>query len=142
MAPLASFLLHIQRARSQVGLCADAYMDADGSRMQRTQHALLTLGVSVLAGSNTTNAAGIWLWLGTMVFFNKFAFLINMTVCSALLWSLVFLPAALMVIGPYGSIGSWRAAWEWVRPCLSGRRHSGVAPDGTADSEKAQSSSS
>eukprot|EP00892_Ulva_mutabilis_P009237 jgi/Ulvmu1/6686/UM030_0017.1 len=103
---------------------ADAYMDAEGTRVERTQHALLTLGVSVLAGSNTTNVAGIWLWFGTMVFFNKFAFLINMTVCSALLWSLVFLPSALMIVGPYGSIGSWKAGWMWLRK----RKGSSVEP--------------
>jgi protein dispatched 1 len=62
--------------------------------MDRTQQALTLLGVSIMAGANTTNLAGVWLWLGTMVFFNKFAFLINMTICSSVLWSLVFFPCA------------------------------------------------
>lgn len=119
-------------------LSADAYMEADGSRMERTQHALLTLGVSVLAGSNTTNVAGIWLWFGTMVFFNKFAFLINMTICSALLWSLIFLPSALMIVGPYGSLGSWKAAWSWLQARLAKCKGSRVAPEDTPDGDKVQ----
>lgn len=106
--------------------------------MERTQHALLTLGVSVLAGSNTTNLAGVWLWLGTMVFFNKFAFLINMTICSAMLWSLLFLPSALMVVGPYGSLGSWRAGWQWMISRLPGRRSLQISPDDGSDGGKVQ----
>lgn len=107
--------------------------------MEQTQHALLTLGVSVLAGSNTTNLAGIWLWFGTMVFFNKFAFLINMTICSAMLWSLFFLPSVLMVVGPHSSLGSWSAGWQWIRSHLPVRRGSiGVAPDDESGNEKNQ----
>jgi hypothetical protein len=49
------------------GACADAYAECNASRMDRTQQALTLLGVSIMAGANTTNLAGVWLWLGTMV---------------------------------------------------------------------------
>lgn len=98
-------------------------MEAEGTRAERTQQALLALGVSILAGGNTTNLAGVWLWFGTMVFFNKFAFLINMTICSALLWSLVFFPAACIIVGPEGNWGSWVSILTWCKSlftCRSG----------------------
>jgi hypothetical protein len=47
-----------------VGQLADAYIHAGGTRIARTQQSLLELGVSVLAGANTTNLAGLPLWLG------------------------------------------------------------------------------
>jgi protein dispatched 1 len=89
-------------------------MEGVGTRSERTQQALVTLGVSILAGANTTNLAGVWLWCGTMVFFNKFAFLINMTICSALLWSLVFFPAACIIAGPENDFGSWKRMLSWL----------------------------
>ena len=104
--------------------------------MGRTKHALLELGVSVLAGANTTNLAGIPLWLGTMVFFNKFAFLINMTIVAALLWSLVFFPAACSIIGPEGKAGNWSHILNCFFGLINRRRSFTVQPDDSAPAEK------
>ena len=111
-------------------------MKAGGSRAARTKQALLELGVSVLAGANTTNLAGIPLWLGTMIFFNKFAFLINMTIMAALFWSLVFFPAAYSIIGPQGKSGSWSHMFGFVRGLINRRRSHPVQPESPTPAAK------
>lgn len=116
---------------------ADAYMKAGGSRVSRTRQSLLELGVSVFAGANTTNLAGLPLWLGTMVFFNKFAFLINMTIVSALFWSLVFFPAACSIIGPEGQAGNWSYILSFLSRPFTSRKSDPVSPDSSMPVEKA-----
>ena len=82
---------------------ANAYVEAPAwmtTRERRTQHALMIMGISITASAVTTVISGSILWLCILKFFSKFAFLITATIASSFLWSVFFLPAALVTFGP------------------------------------------
>lgn len=86
---------------------ATAYVDSkEWNREERMRDALTELGISVLFGAISTLFAGIALTPAFIVFFTKFAILLIATVLLSLLWSLMFFPALLLVIGPQGEYGS------------------------------------
>ena len=65
---------------------ANAYCEAPlvcDTRELRTQHALMTMGISITASAVTTIVSGSMLWLCILTFFSKFAFLITATVLFA-----------------------------------------------------------
>ena len=86
---------------------ANAYTEAPDlfakTRGDKTRRALMVMGVSITASAMTTIISGSMLWLCVLKFFSKFAFLITMTIASSYLWSILFLPAALILIGPEGN---------------------------------------
>ena len=93
---------------------ANAYCEAPlvcDTRELRTQHALMTMGISITASAVTTIVSGSMLWLCILTFFSKFAFLITATILSSVAWSLFFLPAALASVGPPG-----KYSWSSLRP--------------------------
>ena len=70
------------------------------TRKQRTQHALATLGVSVVYAGLTTMVAAFALYWGEVQFFNAFGTFLFCTMFFALVYSLIFFAAALMIMGP------------------------------------------
>ncbi|CDF40962.1 unnamed protein product [Chondrus crispus] len=95
---------------------ATAYIESRNvQRFERTRDALTDLGISVLFGALTTFLAGCMLFPAIIVFFFKFAGLIVSTIALSLLWSLVFLPSMLLVLGPTGDFGSFKAFYRKLR---------------------------
>ena len=70
------------------------------TRRDKTRYALRTMGVSIVSSAITTTISGSILWLCTLAFFSKFAFLITSTMFFAVCWSLCFIPLVLMELGP------------------------------------------
>ena len=98
---------------------ANAYTEAPKlfakSRGEKTRRALMIMGVSITASAMTTVISGSMLWLCVLKFFSKFAFLITMTITSSYLWSILFLPAALICFGPEGDRWSLEPALEKLK---------------------------
>jgi len=85
---------------------ANAYLESNGdSRMERMSFALLTMGVSVLAGAITTMLSGIMLVFPVWLLFYKMGVIIVTVVIYALLWALVFFTSIMLLIGPEGKQG-------------------------------------
>mmetsp|Transcript_16142 Transcript_16142/g.18104 ORF Transcript_16142/g.18104 Transcript_16142/m.18104 type:complete len:977 (+) Transcript_16142:234-3164(+) len=84
-----------------------AYVESNyRSRLDRTRDALSKMGVSILGGAITTFGNGAVLFLCTGIFFVKFAWIITSTIFFALVWSLVFFPAWLIILGPENETGN------------------------------------
>lgn len=85
---------------------ATAYVESKSSdRFNRTRDALTDLGISILFGAITTLLAGFMLFPAIIIFFKKFAGLIVTTVALGMIWSLIFFPAMLLIVGPTGCFG-------------------------------------
>merc|ERR1712241_1491136 len=85
---------------------ANAYLESKGdSRMERMSFALLTMGVSVLAGAITTALSGIMLMFPSWLIFYKMGMIIMTVVIYALLWAMVFFASIMLLIGPEGKQG-------------------------------------
>jgi len=104
---------------------ANAYTEAPKlfakTRGEKTRRALMIMGVSVTASAMTTVISGSMLWLCVLKFFSKFAFLITVTITSSYLWSILFLPAALICFGPEGDRWSLEPAVKKLKECWSRR---------------------
>ena len=85
------------------------------TRGERTQYSLTTLGVSITASAITTVISGSILWLCTLQFFFKFAFLITMTIGCSYVWSIGFLAAALLTIGPERGEWNLTVIYNWIK---------------------------
>jgi len=95
----------------------NAYVEAPAamkSRGDRTQYALATMGVSIVASAVTTVVSGSILWLCTLQFFAKFAFLITTTIASSLVWALVFISLLLITLGPEGEDWKLKTIYGWI----------------------------
>jgi len=87
----------------------NSYVEAGAhyeTRNDRMQAALREMGISVVAGGVTTFGSSLFLWGAASIFFLKFAWLMEMTVLFALLWSLCFFSALCYIAGPQGNTGS------------------------------------
>merc|ERR1712113_255575 len=85
---------------------ANAYLESKGdSRMERMSFALLTMGVSVLAGAISTALSGFLLLFPAFLLFYKMGVIIMTVVLYALLWALVFFTSIMLLIGPEGKQG-------------------------------------
>jgi len=58
------------------------------------------MGISILSGAFTTFVAGIPLFFGSLIFFNKFGILICFTVSIAFFTSMAFFGAVCHICGP------------------------------------------
>lgn len=104
------YTVHIANAYQEAG---DTHHDGrPKTRYERVRAALAEYGVSIIAGSVTTLLAGLPLFLGTIMFFSRFATLICTSIGASLVWSLTFLPALLLVIGPEHSFGTLSALFQ------------------------------
>lgn len=100
-----------------------AYVEAPKNlrtRGERTQYALATLGVSITASAITTVISGSILWLCTLQFFFKFAFLITMTIGASYVWSVGFLAAVLLTIGPERGEWNLNVIYNWLKRRMGG----------------------
>jgi len=102
-----------------VHLC-HAFIDSHSrDKVNRTRDALAKMGFSILGGAVTTFGDGCMLFFCTIIFFYKFAWIVTSTIFFAVVWSLIFLPALLMIIGPQEDTGNLkvygRQAMEWYR---------------------------
>mmetsp|Transcript_37986 Transcript_37986/g.43050 ORF Transcript_37986/g.43050 Transcript_37986/m.43050 type:complete len:135 (-) Transcript_37986:166-570(-) len=84
-----------------------AYVESiQESRLEKTRDPLKKMGVSIFGDAITTFGTGAVLFMTTLVFFINFAWVITGTIAFSLMWSLLFLPSVLMVIGPEGKAGN------------------------------------
>jgi len=58
------------------------------------------MGISIFSGGMTTLGSGVFLFGGKIIFFQKFALIITMTVLFSLAYSLVYFLAFLHAFGP------------------------------------------
>ena len=82
------------------------------TREQRTRYALEKMGSTVLAGAITTAGSSMFMFACQMTFFYKMAVLISVTIFFSLIYSLGFLIAAMITIGPQNEFGSIRPIFE------------------------------
>jgi len=88
------------------------------SRTERARFAILKMGSTVFAGAITTAGSGAFMFPCQLVFFNKMAFLICLTILFSLLYSLCFFMPLLYIAGPSGNCGHIST----LAPCLSNQR--------------------
>lgn len=110
-----------------VGLACDfiahicsAYVEApalDGNRLYKTRRALHRVGATLVAGSVTGMVSGMIMAGCIIKFFSKFAVILVSTYSFVLLYSIIFLPAVLMAIGPEGAQGDLMFAVQWAQAC-------------------------
>ena len=70
------------------------------SRHEKMKQAFTEMGISILGGAATTFIAGVPLFGGKLIFFNKFGVLICFTVAIAFFVSMVFFGAICHICGP------------------------------------------
>lgn len=73
------------------------------TRDERFQYAVLTMGMTVIAGGSTTLGAGIFLFGAQITFFTKMAILLTLTVTFSLFYSFFFMMALASWVGPEGT---------------------------------------
>jgi len=76
------------------------------SRLERVDHMYRTVSISVLAGGLSTLGASLVLLFGELRLFLVFGTFLVVALVSALIWSLLFLPAMLALFGPVGAQGA------------------------------------
>ena len=88
---------------------AEGYVESsETNRIGRVRDMLGRVAISVVSGAISTLGASVFLFLPTIVFFNKFGIMMFMTIGFSLFWSLVFFPALLASpLGPNGNVGNW-----------------------------------
>lgn len=69
-------------------------------KYRRMRMALKDLGISIISGASTTIGSGMFLFLATILIFNKFAILIVSTILFSLAYSLFFFSALNHMFGP------------------------------------------
>ena len=83
-----------------------SYVECDKEdRKGRIQHALHTMGISIVSGAVTTFASGAFLVIPEFKFFGQFGILIMSVVAFSLLYSNTFFIALLAVLGPEKTSG-------------------------------------
>ena len=95
------------------------------TRSERTRDALAVMGVSITAGGITTVLSATALWATTSVFFQKFAYLVTVTILSAFLWSMIFFTAFCATFGPENNRGSIEPFLNWLRELVTCKKCKG-----------------
>jgi hypothetical protein len=100
------YSLHIIEAYNQSGHQA---------RFDRVREALLQAGSAVFSAGVTSLGAGIFILFCSIKVFVQFGIVVILNTCLSMLFSLCFLCAVLMVIGPTDNFGSLPAFYAWLR---------------------------
>eukprot|EP01062_Namystynia_karyoxenos_P059613 TRINITY_DN51049_c0_g1_i1.p1 TRINITY_DN51049_c0_g1~~TRINITY_DN51049_c0_g1_i1.p1 ORF type:complete len:1177 (+),score=340.80 TRINITY_DN51049_c0_g1_i1:105-3533(+) len=102
---------------------AEGYLEShSAARGDRVRDMFGNVGISVVSGAFSTLGATLFLFLPTVVFFNKFGTMIFLTIGLSLLWSLLFFPALLSTpLGPEGTFGDWHGPARRALAKLRGR---------------------
>ena len=72
------------------------------SKDAKATESVTAMGISIISGAITTLGSGVFLFGGTLMFFQKFAVVITVTVLFSLLYSLIYFQALLHAFGPSG----------------------------------------
>merc|ERR1712048_330409 len=106
------------------------YLDGKpASRIERTQHALTEMGISVVSGAATTLLASVFLLPTSFTFYYYFGIFMLSTVLLSLAVALTLLPTLLLTVGPEGSFGDihvLRKLGEHASFCCSKGKHTPV----------------
>jgi predicted RND superfamily exporter protein len=112
-----------------VGLAVDytvhllhAYNEQDGTREEKMQGALSTMGISVASGAITTMGAGLMLFMCDIAFFQQFGSFIFLVILISFLVALTNLPPLILILGPEGDRGKI-APLYWLHSRLAARDH-------------------
>jgi hypothetical protein len=110
--------------------------EINDERCKRARYALTAMGRSLLGSSTTSVGCALFLLFCTLQFFVTFGVVILLVTTLSLVYSLVFLPALLMVAGPTTKSCQALTAWlaELVNaPAWGGREQDYVASDDDQD---------
>ena len=88
-----------------VHLAAHYVHSAYHAKRKKATESISAMGVSIVSGAITTLGSGVFLFGGTIIFFQKFALVIVITVLLSLLYSLCYFLAFLHIFGPNGKVG-------------------------------------
>eukprot|EP00357_Protocruzia_adherens_P000973 CAMPEP_0115006634 /NCGR_PEP_ID=MMETSP0216-20121206/20623_1 /TAXON_ID=223996 /ORGANISM="Protocruzia adherens, Strain Boccale" /LENGTH=954 /DNA_ID=CAMNT_0002373267 /DNA_START=205 /DNA_END=3072 /DNA_ORIENTATION=- len=100
-----------------------AYVESQAeTRAEKTRDALRKMGISILGGAITTFGTGAILFLTTLVFFQRFAWVISATIIFAVMWAMVFLPALLIICGPQGETGNLKVWYFKLKAKIAASR--------------------
>jgi hypothetical protein len=126
-----------------VGLAVDytvhllhAYNEQEGTREEKMQGALSTMGISVASGAITTMGAGLMLFQCKIAFFQQYGSFIFLVILLSLLVALTNLPPLILLLGPEGHQGEI-APLYWLAERLSRARRS-QAPAKSAEAAAGQ----
>ena len=87
-------------------------------RFDKSTEAVSAMGVSIFSGAMTTLGSGVFLFGGTIIFFQKFALIITTTVIFSLCYAMIYFLAFLHVFGPQDKQGDIPTMWRsCVRKC-------------------------
>lgn len=89
-----------------VHLAAHYVNCAQESRFGRATDSISAMGVSIFSGAMTTLGSGVFLFGGKIIFFQKFALIITVTVLFSLSFALVYFLAFLHAFGPERNQGN------------------------------------
>jgi hypothetical protein len=83
---------------------AHSYNEAEATdRVDKMQHSLTNMGVSVLSGAISTLMASMMLFVCSFNFFSTYGGFIFFVIFWSLVWAMCFFPAIMMTIGPNGT---------------------------------------
>jgi predicted RND superfamily exporter protein len=84
------------------GYCRSKYTD----RLNRVQHTLEEVGISVISGAFTTLGAGMFMLFAKILFFTQFGLFIFTTIGLSILFALMFFIPLLGITGPERDVGN------------------------------------
>jgi len=103
---------------------AGAYVESlANTREERTRESLTAMGISITAGAATTTLSAVFLWGAVLIFFNKFAYLIMVTIIGSYIWSIGFFASCCLVCAPNSGRTDVLAALTECTRALSGRTY-------------------
>jgi hypothetical protein len=76
------------------------------TREERFKYAIHRMGKTVMGGAITTAGSGVFMFPATMLFFNKMAYMITLTIVLSVWWSLFFFMPCLLLFGPQNETGN------------------------------------
>mmetsp|Transcript_30331 Transcript_30331/g.34452 ORF Transcript_30331/g.34452 Transcript_30331/m.34452 type:complete len:967 (+) Transcript_30331:157-3057(+) len=107
-----------------------AYVESEEeTRLEKTRESLRKMGVSILGGAITTFGTGVVLFATSLLFFNRFAWIISSTIVFATAWSMVFFPALLMTVGPTDTTGNLKAYYQQFKEKRAERQEAAKSKD-------------
>ncbi len=89
-----------------VHLSADFMHSAHPERSNKMQQAYQEMGISIFSGAITTFGSGIFLFMGQIIMFKKFAVLITSTISISFLSSMILFGAIMHAMGPENGFGN------------------------------------